>query len=502
VYFNHGLLIADFAHIPAGACGVWPAFWTVGKSWPADGEIDIIEGVNKQANNQMALHTQGDCQITSKDQTGSITAAQCALSAGTEGCEIQGVEGSYGDAFNAGGGGVYAIEWTSKFIKIWSFARDKIPASVTAGKPDSAEFGTPMGNFQGSCNVGDEFKEQRIIINTDFCGDWAGGVFGQSECPLSDKSDGTASCQAYVGNNPTAFADAYWEIKSIQIYEQGAPTTSQPPTTVKPTTVKSATEKHTSVAPTTEPITTTTTLHSTSTFTRTVFRNKPSSPVHKPSTTPCPSKGKSTVTVTSFTTPPPSIEASATPSSKLTTTTIVTTSFVDVCPSGYTTKTVTHTVTYCPAEATSGGVPPGFTTTAKACPTGCGSKPTTVIVTVPTGTATVTDVAPETSLVAAVTTQPASVPASVPAPVPTSVAPASVPVSVPASIPSVSSPALPAPPARTPASSVAIPFVVTPTTIPGSSTTTAVSPAFTGAASTSKPFIAGCLAAAIAVFLI
>ncbi|CRG83403.1 hypothetical protein PISL3812_00754 [Talaromyces islandicus] len=507
VYFDHGLLVADFAHMPAQACGVWPAFWTVGKSWPADGEIDIIEGVNRQANNQMALHTEGDCQITSKDQTGSTTAGQCALSTGTSGCEIQGTKGSYGDAFNAGGGGVYAIEWTSKFIKIWSFPRDSIPASITAGKPDSAEFGTPMGNFQGSCNVGDEFQAQRIIINTDFCGDWAGGVFGSSGCPLSDKSDGAASCQAYVGSNPAAFVDAYWEIKSIQIYEQGtsSPTSTVQPTTTKPgkthTTKPHTTKTHTAVT-TTPDSTTTTTLHSTSTSTKTVFRSQPSSsPVQKPSTTPCP-KAKSTVTVTSFTTPPPlpsSIEASATHSSKLTTTTIVTTSFVDVCPSGYTTKTVTHTVTYCPADATSGGVPPGFTTTAKPCPSGCGSGPTTVVVTVPTGTVTVTESGTEP---ASVPTVPVSVPAaaptsvvpSVPPPVPTSIV--SVPVPVPTSVsptsvapapqaPPASSQAVP-PPAHTP-SSVAIPPVVTPTTRPAS-TTTGVSPAFTNTAHTNKPF--------------
>jgi hypothetical protein len=30
-FFTRFLLIADIAHMPGGACGTWPAFWTVGK---------------------------------------------------------------------------------------------------------------------------------------------------------------------------------------------------------------------------------------------------------------------------------------------------------------------------------------------------------------------------------------------------------------------------------------------------------------------------------------
>ena len=45
-------------------CATWPAFWMVaGQNWPQKGEIDIVEGVNKQTNKQMTLpshlcHTQ------------------------------------------------------------------------------------------------------------------------------------------------------------------------------------------------------------------------------------------------------------------------------------------------------------------------------------------------------------------------------------------------------------------------------------------------------------
>jgi beta-glucanase (GH16 family) len=40
--WNHGLFIADIAHMPGGVCGTWPALWTLGPDWPYNGEIDII----------------------------------------------------------------------------------------------------------------------------------------------------------------------------------------------------------------------------------------------------------------------------------------------------------------------------------------------------------------------------------------------------------------------------------------------------------------------------
>jgi hypothetical protein len=47
--YNGGLFIADFQRMPFG-CSLWPAYWSLGTgNWPADGEIDILEGVNKQA---------------------------------------------------------------------------------------------------------------------------------------------------------------------------------------------------------------------------------------------------------------------------------------------------------------------------------------------------------------------------------------------------------------------------------------------------------------------
>lgn len=220
---DHGLLIADIKHMPGSVCGAWPAFWTVGDAWPDDGEIDIIEGVNTQSQDTMVLHTKGDCQITSDDdQSGTTTSNQCSLSAGPAGCTVQGTPGSYGTGFNEQGSGVYAIQWTDKFIKIWFFPRSAIPKSIESGSPDVSEFGTPMGNFQGTCDIGKEFKPQKIVFDTTFCGDWAGSVFGQGDsCPLT-KGDGLASCIDFVATKPEEFKEAYWEINYLKTYTEGS----------------------------------------------------------------------------------------------------------------------------------------------------------------------------------------------------------------------------------------------------------------------------------------
>lgn len=39
--FTEGLFIADIEHMPGSICGAWPAWWTVGGSWPSNGEIGM-----------------------------------------------------------------------------------------------------------------------------------------------------------------------------------------------------------------------------------------------------------------------------------------------------------------------------------------------------------------------------------------------------------------------------------------------------------------------------
>ncbi|GLB12277.1 hypothetical protein AtubIFM57258_009560 [Aspergillus tubingensis] len=220
-YYDEGLFIIDLEHMPGSVCGTWPAFWSTGKDWPTDGEIDIIEGVNKNEANEIVLHTSGTCQVSSQKMTGTLSSTECGEDSGTTGCVVEGTQGSSGTPFNENGGGVYAMQWTDEFLKFWFFPRGSIPTSITKGDPDVAAFGTPMAHMQGSCSIAEHFKAQQFIFDTTFCGDWAGGVYSTSGCPVSDSSSSFKSCVAYVAENPAAFAESYWEINYIKIYQTG-----------------------------------------------------------------------------------------------------------------------------------------------------------------------------------------------------------------------------------------------------------------------------------------
>jgi hypothetical protein len=251
--------------MPSSACGSWPAFWTVGDSWPTNGEIDIIEGVNSQKSNSMALHTNPGCSINDVGNappgipngpggmpgrpggpqggppngppfgdlpgnidparrrfSGSLKTPNCDVHApgqGTNvGCAIASADDTtYGDGFNAAGGGVYATEWTAEAISIYHFSRANIPADINAGTPDPTTWGVPLAVFTG-CDFTRHVNNQTIVFDVTFCGDWAGNVWN-TDATCAPKA---ATCQDYVANNPGAFANSFWEINSLRVYQQRA----------------------------------------------------------------------------------------------------------------------------------------------------------------------------------------------------------------------------------------------------------------------------------------
>jgi hypothetical protein len=228
--YDSGLIIADIAHMPGGVCGTWPAFWMTDQTnWPTDGEIDIIEGVNSGSVNRMTLHTNNpSCTIGGNAFTGSVETSDCNVNAAGQsanaGCGINASgDDSYGEGFNSGNGGVYATEWTDSSIKVWYFPRSSIPADIASGSPDPTGWGTPQAGFEGGCDIASSFKNQQIIFDTTFCGDWAGATWSTDPVCSSKAS----SCNDYVANNPADFADAYWEINSVKVYQSGgSPTAS------------------------------------------------------------------------------------------------------------------------------------------------------------------------------------------------------------------------------------------------------------------------------------
>ena len=237
--YDTGLFLADISHMPSSTCGVWPAFWMVGtaQNWPLAGEIDIIEGVNEQAGNQVTLHTGPGCTASNTSgtasgkratsatsMTGSLLSDQCNVyqTNSNSGCGVKSsAANTYGTGFNAGGGGVYAtLVDPTDGIKIWFFARgDPTLASLSGSSVDVSSWPTPQAAFPAaSCDTASHFQKMQIVFDTTFCGDWAGDVWTSD--PVCSKLAPT--CAQYVQQNPQAFTDAWWGVNSVKVYQGGS----------------------------------------------------------------------------------------------------------------------------------------------------------------------------------------------------------------------------------------------------------------------------------------
>jgi len=209
---KNNLMILDLAHMPGSICGSWPAFWTYGPNWPNSGEIDIIEGVNQETRNSVTLHTKTGCTMAAaRDMSGTVKSTNCDANInGNAGCGVLlSKDNSYGDSFNKQTGGVYAMERTDTFIKVWYFPRSSVPADTLSGSPNPCGWGQPDAVFPLGASCGsDFFGGQNIIFNIAFCGDWAGAVFNPG-C--------SGSCTDFVANNPQAFRESYWLINSLRV---------------------------------------------------------------------------------------------------------------------------------------------------------------------------------------------------------------------------------------------------------------------------------------------
>ncbi|KAG6908252.1 hypothetical protein DXG01_005586 [Tephrocybe rancida] len=101
---------------------------------------------------------------------------------------------SYGPSLNSNGGGWFAMERTSSFIKVWFWSRSatNVPSDVKNGATsvNTDNWGTPSAYFPStSCPIGSKFGPHHIIINY------------------------------YVNNNPSAFTNAYFDFQWLKIYQ-------------------------------------------------------------------------------------------------------------------------------------------------------------------------------------------------------------------------------------------------------------------------------------------
>lgn len=239
--FNHALILADISHMPAPVCGVWPAYRMLesGSPWPEAGEIDILENVNDAPVNHYTLHTSPGnttTNYTGAGQKGFLATSDCDVNAPDQcqncGCSVTDASDvpSYGSAFNDNGGGVFATLIDAFGVRIWFFPRAEIPSDVQANTPNpparamhlpgsNSTWPVPNARFDGPENgqgaFDAPFRDMRIVINTAFCGDWAGKAWNSSETCTAL----APTCEEYVTSHPEAFEDVWWEIQRIQVWE-------------------------------------------------------------------------------------------------------------------------------------------------------------------------------------------------------------------------------------------------------------------------------------------
>ncbi|CCG81714.1 Glycosyl hydrolase [Taphrina deformans PYCC 5710] len=233
--YTQGLFVLDLAHMPHG-CGTWPAFWTCDTdNWPTHGEIDIMEGVNLNTHNQMTLHTSDGCTMknVARNETGAVLTKDCHSGAGATsgaGCGVNDTTHaalSYGAGFNANGGGFYAMDWRSTGIRVWFFPRTALPSDLqvlsddptSTAVPTMQNWGQAVANYPaGNCDIDSHFKNHKIIFDLTFCGDWAGAASSWNTTTCYDATT-APTCAKYMANSPSDLADAYFEIKSLNVYQ-------------------------------------------------------------------------------------------------------------------------------------------------------------------------------------------------------------------------------------------------------------------------------------------
>lgn len=87
---------------------------------------------------------------------------------------------SYGDSFNAIGGGVYALLWEETTLQVWHFPRGSVPPDVDSQSPDPSGWGTPQALFgTSSCDIEEHFADMTIVLDLV-----SHGAVNSQECPF------------------------------------------------------------------------------------------------------------------------------------------------------------------------------------------------------------------------------------------------------------------------------------------------------------------------------
>ncbi|KAM0753078.1 hypothetical protein T439DRAFT_378809 [Meredithblackwellia eburnea MCA 4105] len=231
------LIILDTARQPQ-VCGAWPAFWLTSatETWPAGGEIDVVEYVSLMTTATASVHTSSGCSMGTTGYTGTqMLSGSSGLNCDpnetdSQGCGIRSNKAnSTGQGIGTTGGATYALEIASSGISVWVFreAEDEVPSDITSKEPVPSGWGEPFLFLSSSdCSpISDYFQNLMLIFNTNLCGTWAGDVWsdnlayaGQYLSGSCATQTGYSTCEEYVLANGQDFVHAYWKIRSLNIY--------------------------------------------------------------------------------------------------------------------------------------------------------------------------------------------------------------------------------------------------------------------------------------------
>jgi hypothetical protein len=102
--------------------------------------------------------------------TGTLVGGQdcAAASTGNQGCGVRANDQkSFGAAYNANGGGTYAMRWDQAGIAIYFFRPGSVPADLSANAPTPESWGQPMAFWPASgCDPFKFFSNHNTIFDT------------------------------------------------------------------------------------------------------------------------------------------------------------------------------------------------------------------------------------------------------------------------------------------------------------------------------------------------
>lgn len=158
----------------------------------------------------MTLHSGNNvsCKIDTSSPsqyTGHTLGTNCYSTQNADaGCAFSDTDNrSFGFGFNNAGGGIFALLWDQSIgLAIWHFARSEIPSDITSQAPNPSNWGAPGGFLSSkTCNIGNNFYQHSMVIDTTICGNWASPNYPNSGCP-GTCSDMVANAANFAGERP------------------------------------------------------------------------------------------------------------------------------------------------------------------------------------------------------------------------------------------------------------------------------------------------------------